>query len=226
MGVVHTTASLLSRCRHPSDRDVDPALVDNTHVLPQLNAELKKLWAIIAQVDPDLITAVSAQFTIAAGNTFALAQGGADGVATSAFMGLRGVDFTVDGGAHWKGMRVWRFARRDRVSGLRYRLRDMHTLEILPADFARVYPYRHWYLRQPATLTNGGESIELPVGGDDFVIQGVNAFVVKPRFEEDPTPHFAAQAAAEANVRRFLAIGQGEREPIMPATDTDDGDDW
>lgn len=223
MGITHTTASLLLRIRHATDRDIDPAWVDNTHALAQLNDEVRELWGLIAQHAPDRITVPSSAFTIGSGNTFQIGAGGADGVAATAFMGLRGVDYSIDGQAHWIEMKPWRFHGRYSAPGLRFRARG-HTLEILPADHARTYPYRHWYLQNPTTLTNGGESVELPIGGSDYVVHGVIAKMLRPRFEEDAVPHFAAKASAKETVLRDLGLGDGGREPIRGANTDDDED--
>lgn len=215
MGIIRTTASLLAGIRTATDNTVQPALDTTVDLLPWLNEAVRDLWVICAHAKPLEYGAVSNSFSIASGNTFAIAQGGADGVAQTAFMDLVGVDRTADAGAHWTPIDRFVFSRRGQWWKPGWILRK-RTLIIEPPEAATLYPLRYWYAEAPAALVNGGESIDLPFGGDQYVIQHCCA-LVRVRFEEDPTGHLALKNAAEQVVRRYL--DSGPAEPIREASD-------
>jgi hypothetical protein len=219
MGIIRTTASLLLSCRHVTDRDVDPSLVDNTHVLPVLNEALRELYLLCAKLRPLEYGAVSNSFTIASGNTFNIAAGGADGVAQTAYMDLVALEWSADAGAHWRDVDKATFTRRNYRGRAGYVLRE-RTLVIYPPESANLYPFRYWYAKAPAALVNGGESVDLPFGGDQYLVQHVAALLIRPRYEEDSTMHFAAKKSAEDAVRRDLAAGPPE--VIRSASDEDE----
>lgn len=209
MGIIRTTASLLLSCRHVTDRDVDASLVDNTHVLPILNEGLRELMVICAKLRPLEYGAVSSSFSIPSGNTFNIAQGGGDGVAQTAYMDLVALEWTADAGAHWRDVPKKTFTRRNDWGPPGYVLRE-RTLVIYPPESANLYPFRYWYAKAPAVLVNGGESVDLPMGGDQFLVQHVAAWLVRPRYEEDGIGNLALKNAAEQVVRRYLSAGPPE----------------
>jgi hypothetical protein len=225
-----TFASLADEARALTEREGDPALGDDV-LAPWINQEIRKVWAMAARMGPDEFTKTSSMFTIAAGNTFTIATvGGAD--AATDFMHLRGVDITGDAGAHWRRIKPWKFLNRDLVGSLKYRLRG-RTLEILPSDLARTYPYRLWYVFAPPEMLGAGsdmaavDKIDLPLGADDYVAQGVAARI-RTRFEDDPIIHYAAQKAALETMQRWFTMNrQGEAEAPRGADDADyDDDGW
>lgn len=223
-----TFSSLADDARALTDRAKDPSL-ENEQLAPWINQEARRLWVLAAQMGADEFTKVSAQFSVTAGNTFTIATvGGAD--AATDFMHLRGVDVTYDGGAHFVRVRPWRFIERDRLDVLRYRLLG-RVLHLLPAEFAKTRPLRYWYVFKPPEMLASGDpvlqpdTIDLPVGGDDFIAAGVAA-KIRVRYEEDPIIHLAAQRAAGDTMQRWFAMNrQGEGEPVREA-DADDGEIW
>lgn len=223
MGIICTTASLLARIRSATDRTVDPALDTTVDLMPWLNEAARELQVLVAKIDPDEYAAVSSSFSIPSGNTydFAKTPTGTDGVAQATFMSLLGVEYTVDAGAHWKRLKKFRFTMRGQVRRMAYRRRK-RTLIIEPAEAANTYPFRYWYVEAPEALTNaGGEDIDLPFGGDQYVIQHV-ACLVRGKFEEDPIGNLALKNAAEQTVRRHLTPSAPE---VVREADPYDWDD-
>lgn len=220
MAVTKTLTNLMDAARSRTQRTVDPALV-TADLTTWANEWIRSLWPFYAQLRPDDITARSSSFTISSGNTFTMASGGADGVTAAQFFDLRGVDISYDNGSHWLPIRAWRFADRGIIDRLRYRRRKT-TLEILPSESATLYPYRYWYIQAPTVLVNGSDSIDLPIGGDRYIIEGMAA-QTRAAFEEDPAPHIKAQEDALAEMIRWLRLSeQGEPEVVRAAQDGDD----
>jgi hypothetical protein len=222
MGIIRTTASLLSGIRTVTDRVVEPALDTTVDLLPWLNEAARELQVIVATAAPEEYGAVSSSFTIPSGNTFAMAAGGADGVAQAAFLGFLGLDWSADGGVHWLALKKARFAQRGRSYGPGWRRRK-RTLIIEPQEAANLYPFRYHYVEAPEALVNGGgEDIDLPFGGDQFVIQHCAA-LVRAKFEEDPLGHLALKEAARKTVMAYL--DSDPREPILGASPDNEDDD-
>jgi hypothetical protein len=223
-----TFSSLADDSRALTDTEGDAALSDDV-LAPWINQEIRKVWALMARMGPDEITKTSSTFSVTSGNTFTIAQvAGAD--AATDFMHLRGVDFTADSGQHWRRIRPWRFIDRDNVCSMKYRLRG-RTLEILPSELARTYPFRLWYIFQPPEMLSAGsdmtpvDKIDLPMGADDYVAQGVAARI-RMRFEDDPIIHLAAQRSALETMQRWFSMNrQGEAETARGADDADYDDE-
>lgn len=224
-----TFSSLADGVRAVTDRANDASLSDDV-LAPWINQKIREVWVIAARMGPDEFTKTSGTFSITSGNTFTIAQtGGAD--AATDFMHLRGVDFTVDGGAHWVRLRPFRIADRSAVGRMSYQLRG-RTLEILPAEVARSYPMRLWYVFAPAEMLAAGPSggppadaIDLPLGADTYVEQAVAA-LVRMRHEEDPVVHLAGQKAALEMMQRWFSMNrQGEPE-VSRGADEAEWDSW
>lgn len=220
MAVTKTLQNLLDGVRFAVRRQ-QTSVVPDADLTPIVNEEIRNLWVYCGRLNRDEYWKVSAQFTITAGqNTKTLAAMG-----VTDFLDLRGVDVqTGSSEGTWMPIKPYSFRRRGYVGQLSYRMRGT-TLEIRPPDIATTYPYRIHYTYQPTALVNVSDTVDLPMAGDAYVIQGVAA-KVRPSFSEDPAPHIALQAAAEAQVKRWLTShGQGPPERV-PEADPFDDDDW
>lgn len=229
MAFTRTFSSLADDIRGQTDREKDPALTDD-FLAPLINQQARRLWVLGAQMAPDEFTKPSSTFSVVLANgRFTI--GTAAGLdAAPDFMQLRGVDITYDNGAHFVRVKPWRFIDRDRLDVLRYRLFG-RVLHILPAEFATQRPLRYWYVFRPPEMLTLGETpqppdtIDLPMGGDDFIVSGVCA-KVRIKFEEDPIFHLSAQKSAIEDMQRWFAMNrQGEGEPVREA-DAEDGETW
>jgi hypothetical protein len=202
-----------------TDRESDPAL-EGGSTLRWAIQEAQKLWAECTRINRDQFTLVSNAFTIPSGNTHLVGADG-DGVSpigstgTPQFLSPRGVDISNDGGVNWLPLRHYRFDQRGGVYGLMYRWRG-NTLELLPAEHARMFQLRYWYVFVPKMI-DGKDTLTLPVGGAQYIAQGVAA-LIRDRFEEDGTPHLLKQSMALDKVKLFLTTqGQGGPTQIKPA---------
>lgn len=215
--ITKSLTQLLAGVRAATDPDVTTPITD-TQITDWLNEDIRELWAILAPFSRDWFTAVSANLTIAAGaSTYNLAS-------ITDFLALRGVDRDA-GTNNWQKLRPWRFPARSRIGSISYRV-TQKTLRIEPRELAPG-TYRVWYIPVPTDLPVGtpATTIDLPLGGDKYVIQGAAARV-RARMEEDPSPHLALQASALNIVKRYMAShGQGEQDAIVDVSaDYDEGD--
>lgn len=218
MAFTRTRISLVEDALALTDRDVDPAVQPEQLIL-WVNQELRKVWALIARMNRDEVTKVSAQFSILSGSTFSISSSAAGNAAITDFLDFRGLDVNTGTltSPSWLPLSVWRFSDRGAPSRLSYRVRG-DTVEIMPATMALTYPYRVWYIYDPASLPDEADAISLPMGADEYIAHGVAARI-RVRFEEDPILHFGMQKAALEVMQRWLSThGQGAPPVVKEAS--------
>lgn len=214
-----TLTQLTAGVRAAVYRRAPNAQVDDTEVADWLNEGIRELWSILAPIARDELSAVSGNLTIAGGaSTLDL-----NALLTSpAYLALRGVDRDVTGGGGWTRIKPWRFPARGNLGQLGYHVIG-ETLRFEPAILAPG-TYRVWYLPMPTTLVNLSDTIDLPLGGDRYAIQGAAANV-RAALLEDPDPHLKLQAAALAICKRYMVShSDGDQAVIVDVSSDYDPD--
>ncbi len=196
-------------------------LIPDSELTDWANEHVRELWSQLAPICRDEFTTLSANQTVTSAATFDLSTL----TGPPAFLALRGVDRDVGGGV-FKKIRPWRFGARSWVSEITYHVVGK-VVRIEPAILA-AGTYRFWYIGAPTDWVVGSPSvtIDFPLGGDRYVIQGCAA-QVRARMEEDPAPHLALQERALQTARRYIVQhNQGDQEAVTDVYDDYDIGGW
>jgi hypothetical protein len=202
-------------------------LVSADQLCERINQELSTLWQWAIRCNRDAFTKVTGSFQLSAGVQSISMVANSPGLALTDWKAPRGVDLQVGGGsstANWKKLKLWNFTTRDRISRLCYRFLG-ETLWIMPPDQASQYPLRVWYTFDAPQVTSGAltASISIPDGADEYVKQGVAAWL-RVRLDDDPSAHLGAQTQTRREVEADLASSKGDQGAIADVSD--DGDSY
>jgi hypothetical protein len=204
-----------------TDREVEE--VDTGWLRRVAMKAVRNLWSLCIRLNPDQFTKTSPTFTIASGNTHVIGTGATASIA-SEYLSPRSLEYDA-GSGKFQPLRPYRFADRAWPRCLSYRIYDK-TIDVQPTELATTYPLRLCYLTQPV-FGDGSASFELPLGGDDVVIEAICA-KIRGRYEESPDEHLTAGILAMQVVTRFLTgHDQGPPDQVPEAGDfLDDGGGW
>lgn len=213
--IIFGTNDILTSARALIMRDGGNVQVQDTALLLWAGEEVRKLWALVGRVNKDRVTKVGT-FTIGAGaNTYDLA-------AIGDLWQFRGLSYSPDGGVSYQRVKPLHFQQRGGygVSGRRFMLRGT-VLDLYPQQNA-VGNYQVWYLYGPPVAA-AGNVLSLPIGGDEFVAQGIAA-KARGRFYEDPSGLTAGQRVVwEQTIRPSLVFEANALSAGIP--DMSDEDD-
>lgn len=241
VGITTDLNTLRAAILSDTDKENDGA-VTTVQLDAWIQEAVRELWTRMVPVGRDnftqtmLMSVGAADVTFTAPNLFVLKPLGNVSVQAK-ILGVRGVDVDICG-QNYRPIRPYRFRSRGYVGRLSYRVRGTAlgadtagdvgtiTIEILPKEFATLYPFRVWYLQAPELSALAANPITLPFGGDTYVTQ-MACVHCRLRFEEDPTQHLALAERSWLQVRDWLTGGmQGPAATPDDWTDDDNEGYW
>lgn len=226
MGFSSTTGTaLITDILNLTDED-GYSRITNDLLVPWINNELTTLWQWASRINRDVFTKVSSALSIPAGqNYFSMTAAGPTGAGITDWKSPRGVDVQITTNI-WKRVPMWKFNTRDRTAMLAYRFLG-ETLWVYPVDQAQSYQFRVWYLYDAPQVSVGSLSsaISIPDGADEYIKQGVAA-KVRVRLQDDPTPHYAAQAQAKDQIESDLKVSRGGQQAIADTMEDNGPELW
>lgn len=169
----YLASEIISAVRACTDQDTGP--VTDAQMLPFIDAEVAILRREVADVAPDLYTAVSADLTLASGNTLSLA-------AITDLSKVRVLE--RKSGDDYYPVALSSFL----TSSPGWRQRGMTAIDIYPVSSAPG-TYRVKYLTKPTKVAATNTPIEIPSGAQLVIAHRVAAGLVRSRFEESQNPH-------------------------------------
>jgi hypothetical protein len=180
--------SIRAATQHDSDSQVT-----QPQIYAWVNEEYQMLRRRLADLVPDLYTAISADIVVTSpASSFGVVG---SGLALTDFGKLRIVE-RKEGGYYFP-IPLAPFLNADITGTVSYRPRGTGaavTIDLFPAVLASA-TYRVKYVTKPAVLAAAGSTVDLPDGGERVIIERVAARV-RVRLDDDPTAHerWAAQA--------------------------------
>lgn len=191
------------------------SLVSNAQLCAWINNELTSAWGWIGRGNRDILTKVTAQFSIVPPqdvNGISMTAA-APGLALTDFQYPRGVEVLVSTNT-WKPIRKWSFVTRNQIWSITYRF-EGETMIVQPYDQATSYPMRIWYVFKAPQVSSSALStpISIPDNLDEYIKQGVAA-KVRIRLDDDPAPHLQAQGIAKQQLMAWLRTNAGDQSVI------------
>lgn len=204
-----TVQNVIDDVRAVTDQDNSKTPTDAQLIIwiDQANQELR---ALLGRVRPREFVKVSSTYALTSGNTMTISGN----LNVSDYLSFYGLDYLLDGNSTYVRVRPFNFANRNSVWERCYQL-EGNTLRILPTDLA-LGTYRLWYIAAHAAVTAAIDTITLPVGGQNCLVQAV-AIKVRVRLGQDPAPHIAALKMFRADLVAQLRL----REIAEPSTIVD-----
>lgn len=194
-----TLPTVIASIRAAVDHDTDNQGGTDAQLTAWINEEYQTLRRQINDLIPDLYTALSGEFTLAAGVT-TFAPGGPPLNLGPTLEKIRAVEYK-EGGTDFRPLPLAPFFTSGFVSYRSWRLLFGPTIEFLPPrDTAGTYRIRYTL---KAAVLSGSADVLLPDGAEKVLAERVAARV-RVRLEESPVSHLAAADAAWAELQDSL----------------------
>jgi len=194
------------------------SLISTAQYIAWMNNEMSTAWQWGMRCNRDAFTSNKEGQITSPANYISITATAPTGLGVTDFLSVRGVDLKL-GDQAYKKIRPWNFVTRDRLIMLSYRAIG-ENLWLMPPQYSSLYPFRLWYITKAPAAAVGSLStaLSLPTGVDEYVKQGMAA-KVRIRLDEDPAPHFEAQAQARAGTEAWLQSAHGDQGTIADTSD-------